>query len=114
MIDPNWIGAIVGTLALLGVGVQVIGKRVPTKDQQYEALITDRTELRNQIDRMDKELQMLRTDYWTMKAQHYQLQTELSECNEKHDDMSRKHDESQREIDTLKAQILRLTEGGLT
>lgn len=107
MIDPNWIGAIVGTLALLGVGVQVIGKRVPTKDQQYEALITDRTELRNQIDRMDKELQMLRTDYWTMKAQHYQLQTELSECNEK-------HDESQREIDTLKAQILRLTEGGLT
>ena len=112
MIDPNWIGAIVGTLALLGVGIQVIGKRVPTKDQQYEALITDRTELRKQIDRMDSELQTLRTDYWTMKAQHYQLQTELDECNEKHEKTEESQRESQREIDTLKAQILRLTEGG--
>lgn len=100
-IDPSYIGAIVGTLALLGVGIQVWGKRVASKDTEYGSLVKDRTELREHITRIDAELQKVRNDYWV-------LQTEYQQIHRANEDCVRQHEEALREIAILRNQVEQL------
>ena len=82
MVDPVYVAIITGTLAILGIGVTLIGKAIPARDKQYEALMLDRTELRTLVDQLDAEVQTLRSDYWQLKSDHAVMEHETHKCEE--------------------------------